>query len=115
MKKKDTEHRDVLINFFVTPQEKKFIKAKMEMAGIKNQSAFLRKMALDGYVVKIDMSDVKEATRLLKINSNNLNQYAKKANETGYVSTKDIEDLKKSQEKLWDMMGQIEDRLSTIS
>lgn len=111
---KDKNLRNVLINFFVTPEEKKFMKAKMEMAGIANQSAFLRKMALDGYVVKIDMSDVKEAVRLLRINANNLNQYAKKANETGYVSPEDIEYLKKSSDEIWNIMSQILERLSTI-
>lgn len=111
---KDKNLRNVLINFFVTPEEKKFMKAKMELAGIENQSAFLRKMALDGYVVKIDMSDVKEAVRLLRINANNLNQYAKKANETGYVSPEDIEYLKKSSDEIWNIMSQILERLSTI-
>lgn len=115
MNKKDSGHRNIQKLFRVSEKEDIFIKEKMKMVGIKSQSAFLRKMAIDGYVIKIDMSDVKEAVRLLRINSNNLNQYAKKANETGYVSLDDIEELKKSNAEMWEMMKGILDRLSEIS
>lgn len=57
-------------------------------------SAFIRKMALNGYIVVLDLSDVKEVLRLLRIKSNNLNQYAHKANVIGKVYQEDIEKLK---------------------
>ena len=50
------------------------IEERMKEAGIKNMSAYIRKMAIDGYVVRLDLSDVNEVARLLHINSNNLNQ-----------------------------------------
>lgn len=57
----------------------------MALTGITHPSAYLRKMAMDGYIINLDLSDLKELVRLSRINSNNLNQYAKKANETGSI------------------------------
>ena len=67
----------------VTPEEWDLIRERMREAGMTNTSAYIRKMALNGYVINVDLGDVKEVLRLLRINSNNLNQYAKRANETG--------------------------------
>lgn len=75
---------------------------------------YLRKMAIDGYTIRLDLSDMREAVRLLRINSNNLNQYVKKANETGKIYVEDIQDVKRSQEELWQLMKDILARLSTI-
>lgn len=73
-----------------------------------------KKMAMDGYIIVIDLSDVKEAIRLLRINANNLNQYAKRANETGSIYLEDIKELQKAQEELWQVMRDILERLSSI-
>ena len=62
----------------------------------------------------MDMIDVKEILRLLKINSNNLNQYVKKANETGSIYYEDVMELKKSQGEILQLMGCVLDRLSEI-
>ena len=69
----------------VTPKEWDLIRERMREAGMTNTSAYIRKMALNGYVINVDLGDVKEVLRLLRINSNNLNQYAKRANETGSI------------------------------
>ena len=73
--------------------ERDIVRRKMEEAGIRNMAAYIRKMAIDGYVIRLDLSDVKEVARLLRINSNNLNQYAKRANETGSIYLEDIKEL----------------------
>lgn len=106
--------RDELIKFRVSDEELRLISYKMELAGFSSKSAYLRKMAIDGFIVVIDMSDVKEAIRLLRINANNLNQYAKKANETGSIYLEDIKDLQQSQNELWQVMRDILERLSSI-
>ena len=70
--------------------ERDIVRRKMEEAGIRNMAAYIRKMAIDGYVIRLDLSDVKEVARLLRINSNNLNQYAKRARQhisRGYKRT----------------------------
>ena len=67
-----------------------------------------------GYLIQMDLSDVKEAVRLLGITSSNMNQYAKKANETGSIYKEDIDDIRLHQEELWKVMKEILKRLSTI-
>ena len=90
------------------------IHRKMDEVGVKNMSAYIRKMAIDGYIVNLDLKDVKELVRLLRYCSNNLNQYAKKANEIGKIYEPDIEDLRKRHDELWNMANKIMERLSAI-
>ena len=108
------EKREELIILRVTKEERQQIRERMEEMGVQNMSAFIRKMALNGYCVNLDLSDVKEMVRLLRMCSNNLNQYAKKANETGSIYLADIRDLKKRFEEIWDWAKQILLRLSSI-
>lgn len=86
--------RSIQLHFFVTPQENAAIRQRMAETGIVNQSAYLRKMALDGYILYLDMSDIRKLTRLLNACSNNLNQYVRRANETDSIYAADIEDLR---------------------
>lgn len=100
--KNERSKRSVRIEFVVSEQESEMIKERMEQIGVTNLSAYLRKMAVDGYIINLDMTDIQEMTRLLRICSNNLNQYAKRANETGSVYAADIEDLNIRLDGLWD-------------
>ncbi len=77
--------RYVQMHFRVSQEEEKLIREKMKQTGIRSIGVYLRKMSLEGYCIQLDLSDVKEVVRLLRICSNNLNQYAKKANETGSI------------------------------
>lgn len=61
------------------------IREKMQELGTHNMAAYLRKMALDGYCIRLDLGDLKKVVSLMRYASNNLNQYAKKANETGHL------------------------------
>ena len=106
--------QDGMIYVRVTKEEWKKIHERMEEAGMKNLSAYIRKMALNGYLVHLDLSDVREVLRLLRISSNNLNQYAKRANETCSIYEADIKDLQKSHREILSLMGDILDRLSSI-
>ena len=87
----------------------------MKEAGIGNMSAYIRKMTLDGYCVRLDLQDIKELIRLLRICSNNLNQYAKRANETGNIYLADIKDLQKRLERIWEAAKELLVRLASIS
>ena len=106
--------QDARIEVRLTQDEKELIYERMKKIPTNNMSAFIRKMALNGYIVVLDLSDVKEAVRLLRINSNNLNQYAHKANATGKVYQEDIEQLKKQHEEIWEVMNSVLMRLSNI-
>lgn len=108
------EVRDDKLEVRMTRREKDLIKARMAEAGITNMSAYMRKMAIDGFVVKLDLSDVKELVRLLRYCSNNLNQYAKKANATDSIYERDILDLKNRLDKIWLTANEILVRLSGI-
>lgn len=108
------EPRKKQILFLVNESEDKLIREKMEESGIKSLGAYMRKMAIEGYTIRLDLSDMREVVRLLRINSNNLNQYAKKANETGSVYAEDIRDLKKQQDEIWHLMKNILKHLSSI-
>lgn len=110
----DMEKRDVVMSFRVTPSEAKRIKDRMKDAGVRKPGAFLRKMAVDGYIIRLDLEELREATRLMRITSNNVNQYAKKANETGSIYETDVKEIKQNQEELWELLNGILERLSTI-
>ena len=83
--------RGTQLHFVVSEQEAELIKERMTQAGISNLSAYLRKMAVDGYIIHLDMAEIREMTKLLRICSNNLNQYARRANENGSIYAADIE------------------------
>lgn len=108
------EKRDKQMNVLVSESEMKRIRMKMEEVEISCLNAYIRKMALDGYCVKLDLADVKEMVSLLRRCSNNLNQYAKRANETNHIYAEDIEDLKVRLEEIWEVGKEILARLSSI-
>lgn len=87
---------------------------KMKRAGIWNKSAYFWKMVINGYLIQMDLSCVQEMIRLLRINANNLNQYARKANECGSVYLEDIQSLQKQQKLMWIEMWKILEELSKL-
>ena len=103
-----------VINLRLSAMELQAIRERMESVGIRNMSAYMLKMAMNGFIIQLDMSDMKEVLRLMKINSNNLNQYAKKANETGSIYKEDIKDLMAMHKELLQMLGEILERLGNI-
>ena len=106
--------RQIPIIIMVNDREKALIKEKMSQLGTKNMGAYIRKMAIDGYVVRLDLSDISELVSLLRRSSNNLNQYAKRAHENGRIYEADIEDVQSSLKSVWEKADQIMTRLSTI-
>ena len=105
--------RDQDVHFLASKEEVERIHEKMDELGIRSMGAYLRKMALDGYCIRLDLQDVKALVSLLRICSN-LNQYAKRANETGSIYHADIEDLQKRLEEIWTDMREVLVRLSSI-
>ena len=106
--------RDQDVHFLASKEEVERIHEKMDELGIRSMGAYLRKMALDGYCIRLDLQDVIALVSLLRICSNNLNQYAKLANETGSIYHADIEDLQKRLEEIWTDMREVLVRLSSI-
>ena len=107
--------RDVQLNFRVSPEELALIEQKMARLGTKNREAYLRKMALDGYVVQLDLPELKELVSLLRRSSNNLNQLTRRVHETGRIYDADLEDISQRQEALWDGVHRILTQLAKLS
>ncbi len=94
--------REVLLHFRVSPEEEALIAQKMEQAGIRSMSAYLRKMAIDGYVIRLELPELREMISLLRRSSNNLNQLTRRVHETSRLYDADLEDLRQSYDRLWD-------------
>ena len=107
--------RDVQVNFRVSPEELELIEQKMAQLGTKNREAYLRKMALDGYVVRLELPELRDLVSLMRYSSNNLNQLTRKVHETGRVYDADLEDISQRQEQLWEGVKEILTRLSKLS
>lgn len=89
------------VHFVMSDQEYAKMCKKIESLGIRNHAAYLRKMALNGYCIQLDLPEIRKMTSLLNRCSSNLNQYAKKANETGSIYEEDIRDLQNRLEKIY--------------
>lgn len=102
------------LTVYVTTEEKDRIIEKMQAARMNNTSSYLRKMALEGYVINVNLSEISEAVKLLRYTSNNINQIARHANEMGSVYKSEIDEIKASYENLWDAMKDILKQLNEI-
>ncbi len=99
--------RNIQILFRVSPNERELIDEKMALLGTSNMAAYMRKMAIDGQIVRLEVPELKEIVRLLRYSSNNLNQIAKKANETGAVYEVDVAGLRDSFDSMWEAVHQV--------
>jgi len=106
--------RDIQLKFRVTPEERELIEKNMAMLGTRNMAAYLRKIAIDGYVVRLELPELREMISLLRRTSNNINQLAKRVNETGRLYAADMEDTLQNQERLWQAANEILTRLAAI-
>ena len=107
--------REVQLNFRVSLEELALIEQKMAQLGTKNREAYLRKMALDGYVVRLELPELKELVSLMRYSSNNLNQLTRRVHETGRIYDADLEDISQRQEALWDGVHKILTQLAKLS
>ena len=107
--------REVQLNFRVSPEELALIEKKMAQLGTKNREAYLRKMALDGYVVRLELPELKELVSLMRRSSNSLNQLTRRVHETGRIYDTDLEDISRRQEALWDGVHQVLTQLAKLA
>lgn len=107
--------RKIQLNFRVTEQERRLIEERMQELGTTNREAYLRKIAIDGMIVKLEVQELKEIVSLMRRTSNNVNQIARRLNETGRIYEADITDVHNRQEQLWDMLNSLITKLSGIA
>ncbi|MBQ7009853.1 MAG: plasmid mobilization relaxosome protein MobC [Ruminococcus sp.] len=103
--------RKTMLTFYVTDEEKEFIKHKMSLMNITNMSAYLRKMAIDGRLIQVDYSQFDNISEQLSGVSRNINQIAKRINATDTVYAGDMRDIKQKQEEIWQLLNSIESQL----
>ena len=103
--------RPIHLHVMVSEEELALIQERMAEAGIRNMGAYMRKMALNGYILHVDLAPVKELVSLQRRCANNLNQVAVHANIFG-VYPEEIAGLQRDYEKLW---GQVSDVLMELS
>ena len=106
--------RKVQLNFRVTEREKQLIEERMQEIGTTNREAYLRKIAIDGMLVKLEVPELKEIVSLMRRTSNNVNQIARRLNENGRIYEVDITDVQNQQEQLWDMLNSLITKISEI-
>ena len=106
--------RSVPIVFWVSEEERKLIQQKMALLGTINMSSYLRKMAIDGYAVRLDIPELKEMLSLLRYSSNNLNQLTKRVHETGRLYDADLTDIRQSQDRILDEVSVIVKKLASL-
>ena len=97
----------------VTPEEQELIYERMSEAGIQNMGAYMRKMALNGYVLHVDLADVRELVSLQRRCANNLNQVAIHANTYG-IYPSEIAALQKDYTDLWGPLSDLIKKLSEV-
>ena len=106
--------RSVRFQFRTTEEEAGLIRERMKEMGVTSLGAYLRKMAIDGYHINVDLTDVREMVSLLRRCSNNLNQIAKRTNETRSIHATDIATLQQQYDILWEAANGILNNLAKI-
>jgi len=96
--------RPIVLRFRVTEEEQALIHAKMQKLKTNNLAAYMRKMAIDGYIVEVDYSDLKAVCYEMQKIGTNINQIAKRVNSTSRIYDQEFTALKKGMEKIWRLL-----------
>ncbi len=106
--------RPIHLHIMVSEEELALIRERMAEAGVRNMGAYVRRMALNGYVLHVDLSPVRELVSLQRRCSNNLNQVAVTANTYGGIYPDDIKRLQQDYADLWEPLSELLKKLSEI-
>ena len=102
-----TENRNIQVKFYVTAEEKELMEQKMAQLQTKRIGAYLRKMAIDGYIIYVDTRDIKEMNKLLSAIGRNINQIAKRVNAGGPTYQADMEEIRERLDQIWQLQRRI--------
>ena len=106
--------RSKQLKIWVSPEEQELIRQKMAEFGTDNMGAFVRKMVIDGYIVKLDLPELQEIIRLLGSIANNVNQIARRVNAGGNVYKEDLEEINANLDQNYKMLRKVMKSLSKI-
>ena len=110
----EVRKRNVCIKVRLTPEEYDCLCGRLAEIGITNREAYIRKMILDGIIVKLDVPEIRDMVSQLRYSGNNINQIAKRLNETGRIYETDIDDVKANQERLIELANTIITKLASL-
>lgn len=108
------EKRSQRLEFWVNSQEREHIEKRMGLVHCGNMASYLRRMALHGYMIHLELPELRECVTLLRRASNNINQIAKRVNETSRVYEADLVQIQSAQAELWALLRQIIEKLAAI-
>ena len=101
------ETRTKRMKVHLTPQEHEWIKEKMAQAGMTNMSEFIRRMAMNAYVINADQPELDEILRLMRCTGNNLRQIEKHVRENEPEHMPEVEQMLRNHEEIEDTLGEI--------
>ena len=99
--------RSIVLRCPVTPEERALIEQKMSQIPTKRIGAYLRKMAIDGYIICTDTADIKEMNKALSAIGRNINQIAKRLNAGGETYEADMQEIKERMDEIWQLQRRI--------
>lgn len=99
--------RNIQMKFWVTEEEKRLIDEKMAQLPTRRYGAYLRKMAIDGYIIYVDTRDIKEMNKLLSAIGRNINQIAKRVNAGGPTYQANMEEIRERLDQIWQLQRRI--------
>ena len=103
----ENRKRNIQMKFWVTEEEKRLIDEKMKLLSTQRYGAYLRKMAIDGYIIQVDTRDIKEMNKLLSAIGRNVNQIAKWVNAEGPTYQADMEEIRERLDQIWQLQRRI--------
>ena len=99
--------RNIQMKFYVTEEEKQLIDEKMKLLPTQRYGAYLRKMAIDGYIIQLDTTDMKEMNTALSAIGRNINQIARRLNAGGSAYRADVEEIRERLDEIWRLQRRI--------
>ena len=103
----ENRKRNIQMKFYVTEEEKQLIEQKMAQLPTQRIGAYLRKMAIDGYIIYTDTTDIKAFTAELSAIGRNINQIAKRLNAGSPAYQADIQEIRERLDKIWQLQRRI--------
>ena len=113
-KAEPNRNRSRQVKFWVSEEEYELLQKKREVAGSVNQGAYIRKMVLDGYIVNLDIPELKEIIRLLSITSNNVNQMARQLNRNNTIYPQELTEVEAQLEQIYKLLRKVMRGISKI-
>ena len=103
--------RNIQLKIWLTEEERRLIDEKMKLLPTSQIGAYIRKMAIDGYIIYTDTANIKEMNKELRAIGRNINQIAKRVNSTGDIYRGDITEHRERLGEIWQLQRTI---LSTL-